>query len=203
MKTTMQLKYKLNCNIQDKKAHTHNLSVKAAHYRGNVTILWFNWRFKWYETFPYPQKKWIDNRLTDYNRVDTHTVNWKNFFITIVCVCMFDTGTAGHLAPVSHWVSLPQPWSSQGTEAPSGVCRRNHPAEQERHPPQHGDRRQLDQQGGQRVSCSFYALLSCVQIWIYIHWASKETYHFFRATLTKIHAIKINNIWTQISFNTP
>ena len=31
----------------------------------------------------------------------------------------------------------------------------------------------------------------------YIHWASKETYHFFRATLTKIHAIKIN-IWTQI-----
>ena len=35
-----------------------------------------------------------------------------------------------------------------------------------------------------------------------IHWASKETYHFFRATLTKIHAIKIN-IWTEISFNTP
>ena len=35
-----------------------------------------------------------------------------------------------------------------------------------------------------------------------IHWASQETYHFFRATLTKIHAIKINNIWTQISFNT-
>ena len=28
-------------------------------------------------------------------------------------------------------------------------------------------------------------------------------YHFFRATLTKIHAIKINDIWTQISFNTP
>ena len=27
---------------------------------------------------------------------------------------------------------------------------------------------------------------------------SKETYHFFRATLTKIHAIKMNNIWTQI-----
>ena len=35
-----------------------------------------------------------------------------------------------------------------------------------------------------------------------IHWASKETYHFFRATLTKIHSIKINHIWTQISFNT-
>ena len=35
-----------------------------------------------------------------------------------------------------------------------------------------------------------------------IYWASKETYHFFRATLTEIHAIKINNIWTQISFNT-
>ena len=34
-----------------------------------------------------------------------------------------------------------------------------------------------------------------------IHWASKETYHFFRAMLTKIYAIKINYIWTQISFN--
>ena len=31
----------------------------------------------------------------------------------------------------------------------------------------------------------------------------KRNYHFFRATPTKIHAIKINNIWTQISFNTP
>ena len=31
----------------------------------------------------------------------------------------------------------------------------------------------------------------------------KETYHFFKATLTKIHSFKINNIWTQISFNTP
>ena len=29
--------------------------------------------------------------------------------------------------------------------------------------------------------------------YIYIHWASKETYHFFRATLTKIHCIKINH----------
>ena len=37
-------------------------------------------------------------------------------------------------------------------------------------------------------------------MYIYIHWASKETYHFFRATLTKIHSIKINHIWTQISF---
>ena len=36
-----------------------------------------------------------------------------------------------------------------------------------------------------------------------VHWASKETYHFFRTTLTKSHCIKINNIWTQISFNTP
>ena len=35
-----------------------------------------------------------------------------------------------------------------------------------------------------------------------VHGASKETYHFFRATLTKIHAININ-IWTQIIFNTP
>ena len=33
---------------------------------------------------------------------------------------------------------------------------------------------------------------------------SKETYHFFRATLTKIHAVKINQyLATQISFNTP
>ena len=32
-----------------------------------------------------------------------------------------------------------------------------------------------------------------------VHWASKETYHFFRVTLTKIHSIKINHIWTQIN----
>ena len=31
----------------------------------------------------------------------------------------------------------------------------------------------------------------------------KKLYHFFRTTLTKIHCIKSNNIWTQISFNTP
>ena len=36
-----------------------------------------------------------------------------------------------------------------------------------------------------------------------IHWASKETYHFFRATITKIHFIKINHIWTQISYCSP
>ena len=29
----------------------------------------------------------------------------------------------------------------------------------------------------------------------------KETYHFFRATLTKIHCIKINHIWIQISYS--
>ena len=40
-------------------------------------------------------------------------------------------------------------------------------------------------------------------LWCNINWASKETYHFFRTTLTKIHCIKNNNIWTQISFNTP
>ena len=34
-----------------------------------------------------------------------------------------------------------------------------------------------------------------------IHWASKETYHLFMATLTQIHCTKINNIWAQISFN--
>ena len=48
-----------------------------------------------------------------------------------------------------------------------------------------------------------------VKLWIafidemFIHWASKGTYHFFRAKLTKIHAIKNNHIWAQISFNTP
>ena len=31
-----------------------------------------------------------------------------------------------------------------------------------------------------------------------VHWASKETYHFFRVTLTKIHAVNMNNIWTLI-----
>ena len=31
----------------------------------------------------------------------------------------------------------------------------------------------------------------------------QKKHHFFRATPTKIHAIKINNICTQISFNTP
>ena len=33
-----------------------------------------------------------------------------------------------------------------------------------------------------------------------LHWASKEIYHFFRATLTKIH-IKVNHIWTEISYS--
>ena len=37
-------------------------------------------------------------------------------------------------------------------------------------------------------------------MYAYINGASKETYHFFRATPTKIHAIKINNIWTEIGF---
>ena len=36
----------------------------------------------------------------------------------------------------------------------------------------------------------------------YLHWASKQTYHFFRAMFTEIHWIKINHIWTQINFNT-
>ena len=38
---------------------------------------------------------------------------------------------------------------------------------------------------------------------LHLHWASKETYHFFRGTLTKIRRIKLNHIWAQISFNTP
>ena len=33
-----------------------------------------------------------------------------------------------------------------------------------------------------------------------LHWASKETYPFFRATLTKIHNIKVNHIWTEITY---
>ena len=36
-----------------------------------------------------------------------------------------------------------------------------------------------------------------------LHVASKETYHFFRATVTKIHPIKIYHIWTLISYYTP
>ena len=32
-------------------------------------------------------------------------------------------------------------------------------------------------------------------------WASKNTYHLFRGTLTKIHHIKINNFWTLISYS--
>ena len=36
-----------------------------------------------------------------------------------------------------------------------------------------------------------------------VNWASKETYHFFRAMLTKIYCIKINHIQTQISYTSP
>ena len=38
---------------------------------------------------------------------------------------------------------------------------------------------------------------------IYIHWAWKETYRFFRATLTKIRRIKMNHIWTQKGYSSP
>ena len=48
-------------------------------------------------------------------------------------------------------------------------------------------------------NCVFLAFIQSLFL---IHWASKETYHFFRVTLTKIHSIKINHIWTKISFNT-
>ena len=47
-----------------------------------------------------------------------------------------------------------------------------------------------------------YRALQVINI-IIIPWASKETYHFFRVTLTKIHLIKMNHIWTQISFSFP
>ena len=59
-----------------------------------------------------------------------------------------------------------------------------------------------------------YSHTVCNEIWndasdnnltqsVHVHWASKETYHFFRAMLTKIHGIKINHIWTQISYSSP
>ena len=32
-----------------------------------------------------------------------------------------------------------------------------------------------------------------------IHWVSKQTYHFFRATLIKIQSIKINHNWAHIN----
>ena len=45
---------------------------------------------------------------------------------------------------------------------------------------------------------------SCTFIQVFLSTLSvKKTYHFFEATLTKIRAIKINNIWTHMSFNTP
>ena len=43
----------------------------------------------------------------------------------------------------------------------------------------------------------FYVMKSEVQFQIPVLWnASKEIYHFFRATLTEIHCIKINYTWT-------
>ena len=35
-----------------------------------------------------------------------------------------------------------------------------------------------------------------------LHWASKETYHFSRATLIKIQSTTINHNWAQISYST-
>ena len=42
----------------------------------------------------------------------------------------------------------------------------------------------------------FVCLFIC--LCINLHWASKETYHFFRVSLTEIQSIKMNHIWTQI-----
>ena len=35
-----------------------------------------------------------------------------------------------------------------------------------------------------------------------LHWASKETYDFFIATLTKIQSINMTHNWAHISYNT-
>ena len=43
-----------------------------------------------------------------------------------------------------------------------------------------------------RIDLTFY-LICFIK-----YWASKETYHFFRVTLTKIQSINMNHIWTQI-----
>ena len=40
------------------------------------------------------------------------------------------------------------------------------------------------------------AILSIIKI----HWESKETYHFFRATVATIHLIRIIHIWIQMSY---
>ena len=38
-----------------------------------------------------------------------------------------------------------------------------------------------------------------VNVWPWhLHWASKETYHFFRVTFTEIHCIKMIHIWIQV-----
>ena len=39
-------------------------------------------------------------------------------------------------------------------------------------------------------------------IYDYLYTERQKKHHFFRVTLTKIHDFKINNIWTQLSFNT-
>ena len=37
-----------------------------------------------------------------------------------------------------------------------------------------------------------------LHIYIYIHWALKETYHLFRVLPTEMQSINMNHIWTQI-----
>ena len=45
--------------------------------------------------------------------------------------------------------------------------------------------------------CLFICLFVCL-----ISTERQKKHHFFRATLTKFHLIKLNHIWTQRSFNT-
>ena len=56
-----------------------------------------------------------------------------------------------------------------------------------------------------QVGCMIFFPTKIMEHGLHINTLSvkRNLNHFFRATLTKIHAIKINNIWTQISFNTP
>ena len=61
--------------------------------------------------------------------------------------------------------------------------------------------RQLSNHFEHKISLFLHFLLICLSSWsTFIHWASREAYHFFRAALAKFQSIKMNHIWTQISY---